>query len=165
MNSTCSGEWALPTSRKAYIVDHSKTRIAQLHENTTMIAPVWSKVSKTPWHEKAKLCGGYGVRIQTSTVSNDAPGHFHSSTKVSNNMEMSTISRSLSANPHSVRSNNKMEATLLLPGGASIFEATRVNSQRSDRAKFLSIPMENRVMMEPIYKKSAREPIDWKSMR
>jgi hypothetical protein len=43
-------EWVLPTDRKEYIKNHDSTKLAKLHANKDHgVAPLWTKVSKTPW--------------------------------------------------------------------------------------------------------------------
>lgn len=44
-----SEEWVLPSSRKEYIRNHDATKLAQLYSSDKNIAPVWTKVTKTPW--------------------------------------------------------------------------------------------------------------------
>lgn len=60
-------EWVLPTDRKEYIRTHDATKLAKLHtlkENN--IPPLWTKITKTPFTDKAKLCTGYGVAMEVS---------------------------------------------------------------------------------------------------
>jgi hypothetical protein len=38
-----------PTCRMRYIAEHPTTRLASLHSNEEMVAPVWGKVSKSVW--------------------------------------------------------------------------------------------------------------------
>ncbi len=59
-------QWTLPTARKEYILYTPQSQIAQLHSNERMIAPIWTKVSRTPWQNSAELCGGYGRKMQVT---------------------------------------------------------------------------------------------------
>ena len=53
----------LPTTRQD-LVRHPKMHMANLHSDDSRIAPVWTKVSYTPWKGRAELTGGYGRKMQ-----------------------------------------------------------------------------------------------------
>lgn len=72
----------LPSSRAEYICNHPTTVIAKLHSDHNKIAPIWSKVSSTPYLSKALLCGGYGRRIGRTAISTDAPSEWLHAEKV-----------------------------------------------------------------------------------
>jgi hypothetical protein len=56
-----------------YITTHDRTSMCNLHLNERMIAPLWAKVSSTPFTAVAKMREGYGRRIKKSYISPDAP--------------------------------------------------------------------------------------------
>jgi hypothetical protein len=67
----------LPTSRRKFIIDNPVTKMADLQDyRHTRICPQWNKVSKTAFEGRANLCGGYGRRIQNTTISSDCPTYF-----------------------------------------------------------------------------------------
>jgi len=54
-----------------------RREIASLFYDKKVIAPLWMKVSTTPWTAYAKAAGGYGRIIDDTSVSHDAPSFMH----------------------------------------------------------------------------------------
>lgn len=50
---------------------------ASLYADKSLITPTWLKVSESPFTAAAKASGGYGRRMDDTTVSHDAPDFFH----------------------------------------------------------------------------------------
>mmetsp|Transcript_1860 Transcript_1860/g.3702 ORF Transcript_1860/g.3702 Transcript_1860/m.3702 type:complete len:227 (+) Transcript_1860:104-784(+) len=50
---------------------------AALFYDKRVIAPLWMKVSTTPWTAMAKAAGGYGRQIDDTSVSHDCPSFMH----------------------------------------------------------------------------------------
>jgi len=50
-----------------------RRELASLYYDKKVIAPLWMKVSTTPWTSYAKAAGGYGRIIDDTSVSHDSP--------------------------------------------------------------------------------------------
>ena len=50
-----------------------RRELASLYYDKKVIAPLWMKVSTTPWTAYAKAAGGYGRVIDDTSVSHDSP--------------------------------------------------------------------------------------------
>ena len=46
---TSREDWILPTSRLEYIKNHPYTQMAKLHSDDKMIAPLWTRITKSAW--------------------------------------------------------------------------------------------------------------------
>lgn len=108
--------WDLPSSRQ-HIINHPQSKIANLYSDNTKIAPIWGKVSSTPFRGRYELCGGYGRRLQNTSVSNDMPLNTFNPDRVrqpTNRMDRDTssVTRKPPADP--------LAASYVLPGGAAL---------------------------------------------
>lgn len=54
-----------------------RREVASLFYDRKVIAPLWMKVSTTPWTAFAKAAGGYGRQIDDTSVSHDCPSFMH----------------------------------------------------------------------------------------
>ena len=54
-----------------------RREVASLFYDKKVIAPLWMKVSTTPWTAFAKAAGGYGRQIDDTSVSHDCPSFMH----------------------------------------------------------------------------------------
>jgi hypothetical protein len=54
-----------------------RREVASLYYDKKVIAPLWMKVSTTPWTAMAKCAGGYGRLIDDTSVSHDCPSFMH----------------------------------------------------------------------------------------
>ena len=132
-SSLMKENWQLPSAREKYISRNPKLIISKMHESDNFIAPLWTKISKTPWNDRAQLCGGYGVRMENTNISLDAPEcmkkteSFINFKKRSATLEIKSDASTLHSN--SVNS-NVPEATYVLPGGESMLNAVNNADKR-----------------------------------
>jgi len=54
-----------------------RREVTALYYDKKVIAPLWMKVSTTPWTAFAKSAGGYGRLIDDTSVSHDCPSFMH----------------------------------------------------------------------------------------
>jgi hypothetical protein len=54
-----------------------RREVASLYYDKKVIAPLWMKVSTTPWTAMAQCAGGYGRLIDDTSVSHDCPSFMH----------------------------------------------------------------------------------------
>jgi len=47
-----------------------------------MIAPLWTKVSQTPFYSRAVICGGFGKKMSGTSISTDSPAEWINPHKV-----------------------------------------------------------------------------------
>jgi hypothetical protein len=105
----------LPTSRRKFIIDNPVTKMADLQDyRHTRICPQWNKVSKTAFEGRANLCGGYGRRIQNTTISSDCPTYFLNPDRV---LQPITRLDSASASVTRIEKYNPRASSAVLPGG------------------------------------------------
>lgn len=142
-------EWVLPSTRKEYIRNHDATKLAELHASDRNIAPVWTKITKTPWTDKAKLCTGYGIAMERTKISADAPGYFldpHQSRSSSSHHPQresksdhhprfgkTSFTRTFSKGN---KGNGPNESAHVLPGGKSILEANLRSQETFSRSNY-----------------------------
>jgi len=114
--------WGMPEERINNIKKHKAIHVSKLHENETMLKPVWTKVSKTPWSDRQKLCQGYGRRMKNAEPSNDVPASLKSSF-VSSFGRTEFIKGTHPQGAGKQRTYILPESSYILPGGSSIVEA------------------------------------------
>ncbi len=68
IENTAREDSTLPSNRMKYIHEHPANFNAKLHSSENLIAPFWPKVSQTAWEGRAKLCGGYGIKMHVSIL-------------------------------------------------------------------------------------------------
>lgn len=128
IRNTKVGEYyPLPSDRK-HIMNHPHTHIANLHSDDTKMAPLWTKVSSSPFHGHANLIGGYGKRIQKTSISIDAPAYFVNPDRVPiplNKMDDRVASVTKKQLPDS------LAAARVLPGGMGMLAATQMKREHS----------------------------------
>ena len=54
-----------------------RREVAALYYDKDVIAPLWMKVSSTPWTAMARASGGYGKVVHDTSVSHDCPSFMH----------------------------------------------------------------------------------------
>jgi hypothetical protein len=111
--------WELPSSRQ-HIINHPQSKIANLYSDSSKISPTWGKVSTTPFRGKYELCGGYGKRLQKTSISNDMPLNTLNPDRVrqpTNRMDHDTCS--VTKKPPT----DPLAASYVLPGGAALRQA------------------------------------------
>lgn len=149
----------LPTSRQ-YIVNHPVTQMAQLHSSENMIAPTWTKVSKTAWKDKSELCGGFGRRMMNTSISSDAPSFFlnpenvHQPSNRMSNIEASVTRPQKKADP--------LAASYVLPGGASMLKALESPAPHN---RFIKVKFGKQTYMDPIITERGGPKIEWGSTK
>jgi hypothetical protein len=136
-------EHDLPTHRH-HMLTHHTTVLAAQHTVTHEMDTQWTKVTETPWTRKGQLCGGYGrrinvsrpviykssrvtalnnIKLQTSTISNDAPLFFQNPDRMAK-PENALPPRDASIIGNRVPRKQTPDAALyLLPGGQGILDA------------------------------------------
>lgn len=67
-----------PDEDSRFYATSAACRLGRIHSDAFLIEPSWSSVSRSPWGEAAKVCGGYGKRIVNGTTSRDAPDFIYS---------------------------------------------------------------------------------------
>eukprot|EP00601_Ochromonadales_sp_CCMP2298_P021124 CAMPEP_0173309636 /NCGR_PEP_ID=MMETSP1143-20121109/22443_1 /TAXON_ID=483371 /ORGANISM="non described non described, Strain CCMP2298" /LENGTH=144 /DNA_ID=CAMNT_0014251255 /DNA_START=185 /DNA_END=616 /DNA_ORIENTATION=+ len=126
-----------------------------------MIGPIWGKISKSVWDGKAILYGGYGRRLQRSTISRDAPTYFN---RPSDRFQIDTPTagrKAIITLPAKERVHN--ESSYVLPGGASILQATQMQSLKSldKRSMSRTYCHEGMTMLDNVVPARERTPINW----
>ena len=149
---------AMEKSRR-YCNKHEGTTLSNIYSDTKLIHPVWSKVTKTPYETRAKLCQGYGrTGMKRSFISKDSPYNFFNPETVkqpSNRMD----DRTASVTKTDVRADPRVVAMHVLPGGLAI------NSQiqtKKPHIKHRTFKHDGRTLLDPEpTDRSTREPIQW----
>ena len=114
-------DYELPSARNDYIRSHPSTLMAALHSDERQLAPVWSKISVTPHDGRKVIIGGYGRKMQKTSISIDAPEQFVNPDRVkmpANRLDKVTASITRIPKPH------VLDSTWVLPGGRSIHSTT-----------------------------------------
>jgi len=167
-NCDNTSRWAknLPTSRYNYIASHPCTQIERLHASDKMIGPTWGKITRSVWDGSSDLCGGYGRRLQRSSISRDAPTYFadpihtfHASTPPPG--RVATITRAMP------RERIHNESSYVLPGGQSILnvakDAESMGPTSSKKNAYRRYCHDNMTLLANIVHQDTgrRTPIDW----
>jgi hypothetical protein len=143
-----------------YIGRHDRTTVCNLHLSETKIAPLWYKVSSTPFTATAKMREGYGRQMKKTFISPDAPkdGTFLDPEKVrqpTNRMDTRTacVTRiPLHQDP--------MLPSQVLPAGESML-LTKTRTLVS-HTRFRTFPHDKRTFMDPlITERKDDQPIQW----
>ena len=92
-----------------------------------MLKPVWTKVTKTPWQDRATLCGGYGMRMKILHTSHDAPQEMKLQHTSNANNSFATKDRRVQSLASTKRIVVPCESSYVLPGGKSILAATNAS--------------------------------------
>jgi len=156
IRNTKVGEYyPLPTDRK-HIMHHPHTHIANLHSDETKMAPLWTKVSSSPFLGHANLIGGYGKRIQKTSISIDAPAYFVNPDRVkipANRMDDRVASVTKKQLP------DPLAAARVLPGGIGLLNATKMKREHNRYRVFFH---DKQSLIDPLLtNRTEREPIQW----
>ena len=155
VRNTKVGEYyPLPSDRK-HIMSHPHTHIANLHSDETKMAPLWTKVSSSPFHGHASLIGGYGKRIQKTSISIDAPAYFVNPDRVrvpANRMDDRVASVTKKQLP------DPLAAARVLPGGMGMLAATQMKREHNRYRVFFH---DKKSIIDPILTNRTDEPIQW----
>jgi len=148
---------SMPTSRRAYIENHSESQMARLHAQDTNIAPTWTKVTVTPFQGKATLTHGYGRRLQNTSVSDDAPRNFLNPDRVAQPTGRMTWEQAR------VTKLMKSDSKDVLPAGASMREVL-ANPPADQHKRFRSFPHDSfrikpQMFLEPVITARPGEPV------
>ena len=144
---------------RRYCNHHVGTTLSGIYSDTTLIHPVWSKVTSTPFDTRAKLCQGYGREgLKRSYISKDAPYDFFNPETVkqpSNRMD----DRTASVTKTDVQADPRVVAMHVLPGGLSMNDTL---ATKKPHIKHRSFKHDKRTLMDPILtNRSQREVIQW----
>ena len=143
-----------------YIGAHDRTIISNLHLDEKKIAPLWSKVSSTPFTAVAKMREGYGRVLKKSYISADAPrdGSFVDPEKVrqpTNRLDERTAC--VTRVPHR---QDPMLPSQVLPAGESL-HLTKTRTIVA-HTRFRTFPHEKQTILDPILTQRSDEiPIQW----
>ena len=66
----------------------SGVQLSEVYSNKELVKPTWFRVSQTPFHGAAVATGGYGRRIDDTSVSLDAPDFFHIDEVINHNLKI-----------------------------------------------------------------------------
>ena len=149
--STYREEFSLPTSRQ-HILNHPSTKFASLFTDEKKISPLWTKVSATPFEKRCQLIGGYGKKLQKTSISLDAPAAFVNPDRVpipSNKMDRVTASI--------IRVPKTLDSSTVLPGGESIAIAKRNRVP----SKIRTLCFKKLALLDDIVPEQTKEPIIW----
>ncbi len=144
---------------KRYCARHEGTTLSGIYSSNKNIHPVWSKVTKTPYETRAKLCQGYGRdKMSRSTISKDSPYDWKNPEDVkmpTNRMD----ARTASVTKTDVRADPRVVAMNVLPGGLSINKQV---TTKKPHAAHRTFKHENRTLIDQIVTdRSHRKPIQW----
>lgn len=79
-----------PEQDCSYYTASKKCALGRVYSDASLIKPSWISISRSPWGEAAKVCGGYGRRLVNGTTSRDAPDFIYS--KARNSCVVSALS-------------------------------------------------------------------------
>jgi len=149
--STYREEFSLPTSRQ-HILDHPSTKFAALFTDEKKISPLWTKVSASPFEKRSQLIGGYGKKLQKTSISIDAPTAFVNPDRVpipSNKMDRLTASI--------IRTPKTLDSSKVLPGGESIAIARR----NAVPSKIRKLCFQKMTLLDDVVPAKINESIVW----
>ncbi len=149
--TTYREEFSLPTSRQ-HIMHHPSTKFASLFNDEKKISPLWTKVSASPFEKRSQLIGGYGKKLQKTSISIDAPVAFVNPDRVpipKNKMDRVTASI--------VKIPKTLDSSKVLPGGESIAMAKR----NIVPTKIRTLCFQKLALLDDIVPEKIKEPIVW----
>ena len=149
--STYREELSLPTSRQ-HILHHPSTKFTSLFTDEKKISPLWTKVSSTPFEKRSQLIGGYGRKLQKTSVSIDAPVAFINPDRVpipSNKMDRVTASI--------IRIPKTLDSSKVLPSGESMAIARR----NVVPSKIRTLCFQKLTLLDDIVPEQIKDPIIW----
>lgn len=143
-----------------YIAKHDRTTVCNLHLDDKKIAPLWYKVSSTPFSATAKMREGYGRQMKKTFISSDAPrdGSFLDPEKVrqpTNRMDDRTacVTR-IPAHQH------PLLPSQVLPAGESMLQ-TRMGTVVA-HTRYRTFPHDKRTYIDPLLtERNNDKPIEW----
>jgi len=147
---------------RRYVQKHDTTTLSNLHSDEKKIAPLWAKVTETPFLRRAKLTQGYGrdwdKPIKRCTVSRDTMASILDPEKVkqpANRMD----SRTACVTRVDPRANPREMAIHSLPGGLSL----HAHTSKVPRARHKGVKYENRTLLNVLVTdRDERKPIEWR---
>jgi len=144
-----------------YIAKHEATQMSRLHADSTKIAPLFAKVSKTPHEARANLCQGYGRAIKNTYLSIDAPSHFLNPEKVV--QPANRLDDRVASVTKIDKRKDPLAASRVLPGGESMMDAL---SRKLPHNRHRSFMFEKMTIMDPIITaRGEGPPIQWREVR
>ncbi len=145
-----------------------RREVASLFYDKRVIAPLWMKVSTTPWTAMAKAAGGYGRQIDDTSVSHDAPGFMHIPevmTHVPKHGAGGYFSGTVRMRPVVHRDDTTISEDapewFKIPSVVKWKEGRKRNPDPGHRKMVLG----KEIIFEPKMKKREEGPIDWDSLK
>jgi len=155
-------KWKLPNERIGYISTHKAIEISKLHDHNHMLKPVWTKITKTPWQDRAALCGGYGMRMQILNSSHDAPDQMKLHHTSNIDKQFATSDRKIRSLATTKRIVIPCESAYVLPAGASILAATQVaKTGNSETMGYKTYLYNKQRIIDQIPNEPKREELSW----
>ena len=140
-----------------------RREVAALYYDRRVMAPLWMKVSTTPWTAMAKAAGGYGRLIDDTSVSHDAPAFMHIP-QVMQHIPVTGMGGEFSGNnkPRPVVERDDTTISEDAPDWFRIKSVAswRVREKASPGPGIRKMVLGKEVIFEPIVETSG-EPIDW----
>ena len=138
--------------------------IAALYADKTIVTPQWLKVSESPFMAAAKASGGYGRRMDDTTVSLDAPDFFHIPEVMTHDPKISMqggITGKAKVQEGQIRDDTTI--SLDVPDWMKIREVVEFADadKTLDNAPHMHLLIGKQVLCEPFLPEDDEEPIDW----
>ena len=138
--------------------------IAALYADKTIVTPQWLKRSESPFMAAAKATGGYGRRMDDTTVSLDAPDFFHIPEVMTHDPKISMqggITGKAKVQEGQIRDDTTI--SLDVPDWMKIREVVEFADadKTLDNAPHMHLLIGKQVLCEPFLPEDDEEPIDW----
>ena len=135
----------------------SGVQLSEVYSNKGLVKPTWFRVSQTPFHGAAVATGGYGRRIDDTSVSLDAPDFFHIDEVINHNPKITYGDTHRNVQQRPKHSNAESHDA---PDWWRCDEGTIVA-----RTRHSALCVGKQLIMEPLLPEVSRGKIDWGSAR
>jgi len=138
-------------------------QVADVYSNKALVKPTWLRVTTTPWHGAMVSTGGYGRKVDDTSVSLDSPDFFHIPAVIQHNPATALGTQFRKRQGLTV----KPMKTATSDDAPDWFKSTRQGSGRRNRSesKHAKLILGSQVICEPILDERKVDEIDFATAR